>query len=461
MPVVGRAGEHGTAPDEHRPGVAQSEHLKPVATHHTVKRLGEVLRVEAVGDATELSRSSQPACTVSILRDDELAGTHSMQVQSRVSHGQILHDLDRLSHHFSRFVSDKDLILPFSVVFWGWAGCALWPECQAALAWWEIRHTQAMKLRSTAEGLIAFDAPRERWCLVPGWTDLVAFLGADEAARDAAAVAVAADDAVVVDPAAAGIPFQPRSIRAFMLWEPHVTASSRMLVKHFFPRAMWHAVSLFEKSGRTFPKLKPNKRFWEAPTFYFANHTMVIGDGDVMWWPSHTEVLDFELELALVLKSPLIDATPEEAERAIGGWLVMNDWSARDVQADDARRNIFGPVIKAKTFANSIGCDVVTPDELGDWTAASGRVRVDGELWCEGKTADPAHSIGEMLAFASQGELLDAGDVISTGTMPGCCGLELERWVQPGQTVELEIDGVGSVTNEIVREARPQTRYER
>ena len=100
---------------------------------------------------------------------------------------------------------------------------------------------------------------------------------------------------------------------------------------------------------------------------YVANHTAVLADGEPMWWPSHTRALDFELELAFVLARPLADTTPEEAAAAIGGWLVLNDWSARDVQADDARRSIFGPVVKAKTFANSLGCDVLTADAVPDW----------------------------------------------------------------------------------------------
>jgi 2-keto-4-pentenoate hydratase/2-oxohepta-3-ene-1,7-dioic acid hydratase in catechol pathway len=184
---------------------------------------------------------------------------------------------------------------------------------------------------------------------------------------------------------------------------------------------------------------------------------MVLADGQEMWWPSHTDFLDFELELACVLRGPLVDATPEQAREAVGGWFVLNDWSARDVQADDVRRNVFGPVVKSKTFANSIGCDVVTADEFGDWTQATGRVRINGELWCEGTTAGPAHDIGEMLAYASKGERLDAGDVISTGTMPGCCGLELDRWIRPGETVELEIDRIGSLRNRISAAAVPST----
>jgi 2-keto-4-pentenoate hydratase/2-oxohepta-3-ene-1,7-dioic acid hydratase in catechol pathway len=307
-----------------------------------------------------------------------------------------------------------------------------------------------MKLRTTPDGLIAQHS--DRWVALPYAGDLLAFLGETPAAR-AEVLAKATADA---DPSIATLPFRPRSLRAFMLYEDHVIASSRNLVKRFFPEPVPTVVATFERvTGRTFPKLRPNARWHEAPTFYVANHTAVLGDGQDMWWPSHTTALDFELELACVLAKPLVDATPEEAEAAVGGWFVLNDWSARDVQADDARRNIFGPVVKSKSFANSIGCDVLTADALPDWTTATGRVRVDGMQWCEGATANPRHTLGAMLAHASAGERLDAGDVISTGTMPGCCGLELDRWIEVGQTVELEIDGIGTVTNRISADAQP------
>jgi 2-keto-4-pentenoate hydratase/2-oxohepta-3-ene-1,7-dioic acid hydratase in catechol pathway len=304
-----------------------------------------------------------------------------------------------------------------------------------------------MKLRTTPDGVIAQDREQGRWVRLPGDRDLLGVLsdGAPEIPVDAAGA----------DPSAAGLPFTPRSMRAFMLWESHVIASSRMLVKNFFPAPVWKIVSTFERTGRTFPKLKPTKGFYEHPTFYVGNHTMVVPDGAEMWWPSHTKALDFELELAFVIARPLADATPEEARAAVGGWFVLNDWSARDVQAEDARHNIFGPVIKSKTFANSIGCDVITADELPDWQQAKGRVRVDGELWCEGSTAGAQHDIGEMLAYASAGECLMPGDIVSTGTMPGCCGLELDRWIKPGQTVELEIDGIGTLTNRVSAHAVP------
>ncbi|MGC1165944.1 MAG: fumarylacetoacetate hydrolase family protein [Solirubrobacterales bacterium] len=311
-----------------------------------------------------------------------------------------------------------------------------------------------MKLRRTPEGLIA-QAADGRWIRLPGETDLVDFLARGEAARATAQEAVDAGGAAT-DPSAAILPFQPRSMRAFMLWESHYVASARMLVKRFFPPPLAKVVSGYERvTRRTFPKLKPSKRFYETPSFYVANHAAVLADGEEMWWPSHTRFLDFELELAFVLAKPLADATPEEAAAAVGGWFVLNDWSARDVQAEDLRENPFGPVVKAKTFANSIGADVLTADELPDWQAVRGRVRVDGEVWCEGTTAGAAHDVGAMLAYASAGERLEPGDVISTGTMPGCCGLEQDRWIQPGQTVELEIDPIGTLRNKISPSATP------
>ena len=156
-----------------------------------------------------------------------------------------------------------------------------------------------------------------------------------------------------------------------------------------------------------------------------------------------------------MLVKPLVDATPEEALDAVGGWFVLNDWSARDVQADDARRNIFGPVIKAKTFANSIGCDVITADELPDWTTATGRVRVDGELWCEGTTAGPQHDPRRdarlrLSRRAPRRRRRDLDRHDARLLRPRARPLDHAR-----QTVELEIDGIGTLTNRLSATAQP------
>ena len=173
-----------------------------------------------------------------------------------------------------------------------------------------------MRLRVTARGLIGEDAERDRWVRLSHEGDLLSFLAGGREAVARAAQAIEGAPAAV--PAEAVLPFRPRSMRAFMLWEQHVIDSSRMLVKRFFPAPAAKVILGYERlTGRTFPKLKPNDRFREAPTFYVANHTSVLADGEDMWWPSHTKYLDFELELACVLAKPLVDATPEEAIDAV------------------------------------------------------------------------------------------------------------------------------------------------
>jgi len=310
-----------------------------------------------------------------------------------------------------------------------------------------------VKLRSTPGGVIVEDPQRGGWVRTPQAGDMLTLLAGGAEARGALEShieAVAGDESAAVDPTSAGLPFEARSLRAFSLWKSHYEGSARTLVRRFFPGPVRRAAAAYERlTRRTFPPFKPNARFYEVPAFYVGNHAAMLADGEEMPWPSHTAYLDFELELAFVLAKPLADPTPAEAREAIGGWLVLNDWSARDVQADEARHGMFGPAVKSKTFANSLGPDVLTPDELPDWTAATGRVRVDGEIWREGAAANPAHDVGEMLAYAAAGERLEPGDLISTGTMPGCCGLELDRWIKPGQTVELEIDGIGTLSNRI------------
>jgi 2-keto-4-pentenoate hydratase/2-oxohepta-3-ene-1,7-dioic acid hydratase in catechol pathway len=326
-----------------------------------------------------------------------------------------------------------------------------------------------MRLRTSPLGTLIHDPARDRWValraalehlgeaegeLAPACTDALAFLTGGDTTRALAEqvlARVAEVAEVAADPDEAGLPFAPRSLRAFSVWESHMIGSARTMARRFFPAPAGPATAAFERvTGKTFPAFRPKPKFYEVPAFYMANHTAMNADGEVVAWPRHTDYLDFELELACVLASPVADATPEEGRAAIGGWVILNDWSARDVQTDDYRRNVFGPVVKSKTFANSMGCDVLTADELPDWTAVRGRVLVDGEVWCEGTTAGAQHDVGDMIAYASLGgEQLGAGDVLSTGTMPGCCGLELDRWIAPHQSVRLEIDGIGSLTNTV------------
>ncbi len=134
-----------------------------------------------------------------------------------------------------------------------------------------------------------------------------------------------------------------------------------------------------------------------------------MGDGDVVRWPSFSRVLDFELELGVVVASGVRDCSPREGRSAIGGFTVINDWTARDTQWDDTRNGTFGGVFKAKTFAGAMAATVVTSDEVLDrWTALRGHVRVNGETWCEGTTASAQHDLGDAVAYAAAGESLSA-----------------------------------------------------
>jgi 2-keto-4-pentenoate hydratase/2-oxohepta-3-ene-1,7-dioic acid hydratase in catechol pathway len=285
----------------------------------------------------------------------------------------------------------------------------------------------------------------------PWARDLVALLAGGGEIRERIEQLVAEANPAPLDDAVL-LPFEPRSLRAFSIYPAHVEQSARTLVTRFFPKPAAAALKTFERAThRTFPPLKPSATFYEQPAFYVGNHTAFLAGGDTMPWPSHTAYLDYELELGFVLAAPVPpDATPQQGEAAIGGFVIVNDWSARDVQAAEYRHGMFGPAIKAKSFNNSMGAVVVTADELlGRAGALRATVRVNGETWSETSTAGAAHGLGALVARAAAGERLAPGDLFATGTIPLGSGLELDRWVQPGDVVELELEGLGTLTNTI------------
>ncbi len=300
-----------------------------------------------------------------------------------------------------------------------------------------------MKLGLDRGSLVAWDGGTGRWVVVgePWGHDLLAFLAGGADAIRAAARTVADPHRVTGD-APAGLPFAPASLRAFAFWESHMINGARGMVAQFAPPALRRLARGFEAvTGRVLPPLRPRPNFYRVPQFYMGNHRSVLSDGAVVEWPSFARVLDFELELGAVVARPVKDCTAAEGPAAIGGFVLMNDWSARDTQWDDTRRGTFGGVVKAKTFAGAMSAVVVTADEvLPRWRALTGRVLVNGEVWAQGSSASPTHELGAAVAYAARGEWLAPGDVLSSGTLPGLCGLELRRFPQPGDVVRLELD---------------------
>jgi len=178
--------------------------------------------------------------------------------------------------------------------------------------------------------------------------------------------------------------------------------------------------------------------WYEVPVFYFSNPAAIYGPDDEIPYPAGSEQLDYELEVAVVIG----------AEGAIGGFTIMNDWSARDLQRQEMKVGL-GPA-KGKDFATSLGPFVVTPDELGDLRLEM-VARVNGEERSRGNLGDMHHSWEAILARAAANTRLFPGDVIGSGTVGTGCILEHgdNRWLRPGDLVELEVEGIGVLRNAI------------
>jgi fumarylacetoacetate (FAA) hydrolase len=183
------------------------------------------------------------------------------------------------------------------------------------------------------------------------------------------------------------------------------------------------------------------KNWYRIPVFYFSNPAAIYRDGDDVPCPADTSALDYELELACVIGE---DGRP-------AGFTVMNDFSARDLQAEEMRVGL-GPA-KGKDFATALGPVLVSPDELPADLDMRATARVNGELRTDSRTGGMHWSWDDLLAAAARNTPgLLAGDVIGSGTVGRGCILEHDdgRWLQPGDVVELEIEGIGVLRNRIV-----------
>lgn len=190
------------------------------------------------------------------------------------------------------------------------------------------------------------------------------------------------------------------------------------------------------------------------PIWYISNRFSVVGHEAVVRWPAYSRVMDFELEVAVVIGRGGADIGESEARGHIFGYTIMNDFSARDQQRREMAGSL-GPT-KGKSFdtGNAIGPWIVTADEIADPYALTVAVRVNGEEWARGSTAGMLHSYEQILAFVSRNETLHPGEIVAGGTVGGCCGLELGRFLPDGAVVELEVSGIGVLRNKVVANAQ-------
>jgi 2-keto-4-pentenoate hydratase/2-oxohepta-3-ene-1,7-dioic acid hydratase in catechol pathway len=197
--------------------------------------------------------------------------------------------------------------------------------------------------------------------------------------------------------------------------------------------------------------------WYEVPIFYFSNPNVMRGPGEDVARPKKCVKLDYELEMACIIGKEGKNIKASEAEEYIFGYTILNDWSARDLQAQEMKV-LLGPA-KGKDFATSIGPWIVTKDELeaykiDDVFDMEMTAKVNGEKWSHGNFKNIYYSFGQMIERASEDVTLYPGDIIGSGTVGFGCVLELGtdkyRWLEPGDEVELEITGLGVLKSKIV-----------
>ena len=221
-----------------------------------------------------------------------------------------------------------------------------------------------------------------------------------------------------------------------------------------------HVATMWGRRGSEIPEA-----WYRLPIFYFSNVSELRGPGDPVWAPRGSQELDFELEVGAIVDTPAYNLSEERAAEAIGGYCIVNDWSARDLQRDESTVRL-GPA-KGKDFALSIGPWIVTPDELADrWRGGATApdlamtatvLATDGTVTevSRGSWSIARYSFGQMLARASADVHVRPGDLLGSGTVGTGCLLEvkdstLNRWLEPGDIVRLEIERLGVLETPLV-----------
>lgn len=235
-------------------------------------------------------------------------------------------------------------------------------------------------------------------------------------------------------------PLAPPTVRDFVAFEEHVEG----------------VVASVADGAAVVPE------WYEAPTFYFTNPYALIGAHDDVPIPPGSRLFDFELEVAAVAGRDGSSLTPEQARGAIFGYTILNDWSARDLQRREMKVQL-GPA-KGKDSATTLGPWLVTADELEPYRDDDGflaldmRVSVNGTLVGQDLLSNMGWPFEDLLAYASRGTWIRAGDVLGSGTC-GNGGCLAELWgrrgeldpppLKPGDVVEMTVEGIGTIRNTV------------
>jgi 2-keto-4-pentenoate hydratase/2-oxohepta-3-ene-1,7-dioic acid hydratase in catechol pathway len=231
-------------------------------------------------------------------------------------------------------------------------------------------------------------------------------------------------------------PLRPLSIRDFFAFEDHA------------------------KAGAARRNESLQKEWYEQPVYYKGNPREIYGPGETIPWPSFTRKLDFEFEIAAVVGKIGRDVSVADAHNHIAGYVVMNDCSARDIQKNEMVCRM-GPA-KGKDFATVLGPWFVAADEWTKGEIPPLIVRVNGEEWSRSNGLQPYWNFSVMLSHASQNETLLPGDLLGSGTYFKGCGLDQDRWIKPGDELELDAGPLGVLKNKVgAPEGQTHLKYNR
>ncbi len=202
-----------------------------------------------------------------------------------------------------------------------------------------------------------------------------------------------------------------------------------------------HVRAGFEKRKEPVPEA-----WYEIPAYYKGATQGFIGPHETILWPKYSNKLDYELELAAVISCSGINIKENQALKHIFGLTILNDISARDIQKKEMSIRL-GPA-KGKDFCSVIGPVITTMDEFNhsepslEMTAS-----INGVQWSKGSSGDSRYNFQEMIAHASQDEWILPADLFGSGTVGTGCGLELDKWIQEGDQIDLSIEQIGTLTN--------------
>jgi 2-keto-4-pentenoate hydratase/2-oxohepta-3-ene-1,7-dioic acid hydratase in catechol pathway len=241
---------------------------------------------------------------------------------------------------------------------------------------------------------------------------------------------------------------QPPQIRDCLCFEEHLLQAFKLMrkVKAQSEPDPEAALAEYEKNGL----FQVPAVWYDRPIYYKGNRLSVIGTEQDILWPDFAQKMDYELEFGFYVGKGGKNISRENARDHIFGYSVFNDISARDTQAIEMTGGL-GPS-KCKDFdtGNIIGPCIVTADEIDPYNLTM-IARVNGEEWSRGSSSTMHWKFEDLISHVSQSETLYPGEFFGSGTVGGGCGLELERYLSPGDVVELEVEGIGVLRNRIVK----------